>query len=263
MIRRYLRLYRIFWDTCFAREAEFRANFWANLIASAGWLFFFVALIKVIYLNTPSVAGWSEAEAMVLTGTYGLVQGLFAVVAYQNLSKLPEQVRVGTLDFVVTKPVSALFLVSTRYVKLDSVGNLLSSVLVLLYGIGMAGAWPTAPHVAAWGYLVGCGLVLYFSFYLLLMTLSFWLIRVENLAVLSDVIFHIGRYPVDIFRRWMWHLFVYIIPLAFTASFPARALFGKLGAGYLALGAVLAAAMLLAAVAFWRVGLRAYASASS
>ncbi|HEU4753662.1 MAG TPA: ABC-2 family transporter protein [Armatimonadota bacterium] len=262
-MRRYLRLYGVFLDTCFAREAEFRANFWANLITNSGWLLFSVALIKVVYLNTPSIAGWSEAEAMVLTGTHGLVQGLFSIVAFQNLSRLPEQVRLGTLDYVVTKPVSPLFMVSTRYVKLDSLGNALGAAAVILYGVSMAGRVPAPPDLAAYTYLTVCALAIYYGVYLLLMTLSFWFVRVDNLAVLSDVIFHIGRYPVDIFHRWVWSLFVYIVPLAFVACFPARALFGRLGPGFLALGAVFAVLLGAAAVGFWRLGLRSYSSASS
>ena len=262
-MHRHLKLYAVFWETCFARESEFRANFWANVVTNTGWLFFEVALIKVIYLNVPRVAGWTEAEAMVLVGTHGCVQGLFAVLAYENLSKLPEQVRLGTLDFVVTKPVSALFLVCARYVKLDAIGGAAGGVFVVFYGLSLGSASPAPQDVLAYLYLCACGLVIYFSFYLLLMTLSFWFIRVDNLAVLSDVIFGVGRYPIDIFRRWVWRLFVYVIPLAYVASFPARALFGRLPGGFLALGAVLAAFFLAAAVAFWRFGLRSYASASS
>src|SRR5688500_16415507 len=115
-MRRYLRLYRVFWENCIGREAEFRANFWANVVTNAGWLFFFVVPIKVIYRNTNAVAGGPEAEALALTGTYGVVQGIFNLVAYQNLSRLPEQVRLGTLDFVIIRPVDSQFFVTARYV---------------------------------------------------------------------------------------------------------------------------------------------------
>lgn len=262
-MRRYLRLYRVFWETCLAREAEFRANFWANVITNAGWLVFFVAFIKVIYLNTPRIAGWTEAEAMVLTGTFGLVQGLFSIVAYQNLSRLPEMVRLGTLDFVITKPVSSLFLVSTRYVRLEGIGSTAGALLVILYGLWLAGVAPGPGPLAAYLFLCGCGLLIYHGIYTLLMTLSFWLIRIDNLAVLSDMVFHVARYPVDIFRGWAWRLFVYAIPLAFVASFPARALFGKLPLPWLGLGALFAGGLLTASILFWRIGLRAYSSASS
>jgi len=260
---RHLRLYRVFLENCFVREAEFRANFWANLVTNAGWLFFFVAFIKVVYLHTPRVAGWTEPEAMVLTGTFGLVQGIFSIVAYQNLSRFPEMIRLGTLDFVITKPVSSLFLVSMRYVKLDSIGSAVGAAVVVGYGLRMGGTLPAAPSVLAYLWMAACALVIYFSVYTLLMTLAFWLVRVENLAVLSDVVFQAGRYPVDIFHGWVWRLFVYAIPLAFVASFPARALFGKLEPGWMVLGTALAAGLFIASLLFWRVGVRSYASASS
>jgi len=263
MILRHLRLYRVFWENCLAREMEFRANFWANVVTNTGWLFFFVAFMKVIYLNTQRVAGWTEGEALVLTGTYGVVQGLFGIVAYQNLSRLPELIRLGTLDFVITKPVNAQFLVSTRYVKLDSVGNLIGAAVVIFYGLSVAEIAVTPAGFLAYLYLLVCGLAIYYGFYLLVMTLAFWFIRVENLAVLSDMVFHIGRYPMDIFQGWARLTFIYVIPLAFIASFPARALFGKLEPHFLGVGALLAVALLAASAAFWKVGVRSYSSASS
>ena len=66
-MRRYLRLYRIFWENCFVREAEFRANFWANVATNFGWLFFFVAFIGVFYSQTRAIAGWTEGETLALT----------------------------------------------------------------------------------------------------------------------------------------------------------------------------------------------------
>lgn len=263
MLRRHLRLYRVFWENCFAREAEFRANFWANILANSGWLIFFVLLIQVIYRNTDAVAGWTRPEALALTGTYGLVHGTFGVLAYQNLSRLPEQVRLGTLDFLITKPVNSLFLASTRYVRLEGIGTAVGSLLVLGYSLTQLESRVTAPNVLAYVYLCLCALVIYYAIYTLLMTLSFWFIRIENLWVLADVVFMTARYPIDIFRDWLRNVFIFVIPLAFVASFPVRALTGKLPLYWLGLATFFAVGLLAAAVWFWKVGLRNYSSASS
>ncbi|MFN3652558.1 MAG: ABC transporter permease [Armatimonadota bacterium] len=260
---RYLRLYRIFWENCLAREAEFRANFWANLVANAGWLLFFVLLIKILFRNTEAVAGWTEAEMLSLTGTFGLIHGVFGVVAYQNLSRLPEQIRLGTFDFVVTRPVDSLFFVATRYVRLEGIGTTVGSLLLLLYSTGSLAARITPGTVLAYLFLCLCALVIYFSVYTLLMTLAFWFIRIENLWVLADVVFQVARYPIDIFRDWVRSLFIYVIPLAFVASFPARALVGELPLPWLAVAAGFAVGLFALAVAFWRFALRSYSSASS
>lgn len=262
-IFRYLRLYRVFVETCIARETEFRANFWANVATNTAWLFFFVAFIKVIFLNTTSIADWTEAEAFTLTGTFGLVTGLFGMVIHDNLSRLPELVRLGTLDFVVTRPVNAQFFVSTRYVKLDSIGNVIGALGVILYGASTSGATFSPVNILAYLYLLGCGMACYYGVYMLVMTLAFWLVRVENLAVLCDVVFNAARYPIDIFRGIAWRVAVYVVPLAFIASFPVRALFGRLEPGWLVIGTLLAVALPAASIAFWRFGLRHYGSASS
>jgi ABC-2 type transport system permease protein len=117
--------------------------------------------------------------------------------------------------------------------------------------------------VLAYLYLLLCGLLIYYGIYMLVMTLSFWLVHVENLAVLCDVVFHASRYPIDIFRGIAWRIAVYVVPLAFIASFPVRALFGKLEPGWLVWGTILAIALPFASTLFWRFGLRHYGSASS
>jgi ABC-2 type transport system permease protein len=262
-MRRYLRLYRVFWTNCLARETEFRANFWANLVTNAGWLLFFVIFLKVIYGNTRAVAGWTEGEAFVLMGTFGLVQGVFEIVALQNLSRLPELVRLGTLDFVLTKPVNPQFFVSTRYVKLDGAGHFLGALVVIAYGLSRSPHAIQPAGLLVYGSMLLGALGIYYGIYLATMTLSFWFIRLDNLAVLADMLFHVGRYPIDIFQGAARYVFTYVLPLAFMATFPTQALFGKLAPHFLLYGLLLAAALLVGSSLFWRFGLRFYASASS
>ena len=97
----------------------------------------------------------------------------------------------------------------------------------------------------------------------MLMTLSVWLVRLDNLSVLADMVFVVGRYPVQIFNGWPRIFFTYVIPLAFLATFPTQALFGKFSTVEIGVGVLLAAGSLAASVAFWRFALRFYSSASS
>ena len=75
-----------------------------------------------------------------------------------------------------------------------------------------------------------CGLVLFYSINLILMTTAFWLVRLDNLMILSDTLFSIARTPIDIFRRLgpvAPFVLTYIIPLAFLAAMPVKLLFGR------------------------------------
>ena len=71
----------------------FRANFFASIATLIGWLFYYVALIKIIFLNTDSIAGWSEGETLILSGSLTIVWATLNAFFYDNLSELPQMIR--------------------------------------------------------------------------------------------------------------------------------------------------------------------------
>lgn len=261
---RYLRLYRVFARNNLVRELEFRANFWAKVFTNVGWLVSFVLFLKIIFTNTDAVGTWTEGQIFLLFGTFILVRSLMDILFTQNLSKIPELVRMGTMDFVLTKPVPSLFYVSARYLSLDEIGSFFGAVGVLGYSVRLLHLVPTIAQVGAWLVLVLLGLVTLYAIQLLLMTLSFWLIRIDNLSALTDTVVFIARYPPDIFPALMRFFVSFVIPLAFVAAVPASVLLGKSDAlPALLASALIAATFLLLANGFWRYATRSYTSASS
>jgi ABC-2 type transport system permease protein len=120
---------------------------------------------------------------------------------------------------------------------------------------------------AAFAIMMICALGLLYAITLIMMTFSFWLIRLDNLMVLGDTVFGIARTPIDIFAKLgpaAVYVLSYVIPLAFLAALPVKELFG-VGAVWpvVAQAILLAAAFLAAATLFWRYATRVYSSASS
>ena len=263
LLRRYARLYRIFARNNIVRELEFRGNFWAKVVTYIGWMFAFILSLKIVYANTQAVAGWTEGEAFLLFGTFMLARALMDILFTQNLGKIPELIRMGTLDFVLTKPVPSQFFVSARYLSLDELGSVAGSLLILVYGLSKTNLTLNFAQVAAWGFLVLCGLALFYAIQFLLMTLSFWLIRVDNLSALTETVVYVARFPPDIFGKYLTWFFTYLVPLVFLAAVPTLALKEGVRPFWLALAAALAAVFLTAAALFWRYATRVYTSASS
>jgi ABC-2 type transport system permease protein len=112
------------------------------------------------------------------------------------------------------------------------------------------------------GMLLAGGVIVY-SFWLILASLSFWLVRVENLLEIFNSVYQAGRWPVSLYPGWLRFGLTFIVPVAFAVSVPAEALTGRLGLSTL-LGA-LGLALLLAGAArlIWRLGLRHYSGASA
>jgi ABC-2 type transport system permease protein len=266
-MKRYFRLYIAFWRNCLRQAVEYRANFWSNVATNLGWLFSLVLFIKLVYINTNSVAGWTEAEMFVLVGTYSVLRGITDTFFYTNLSQLPDQMRLGTMDFVLLRPVNSQFFMSLRYVALDNLGHLIGSLGVLAYGISRNHQMVTASNVGGYLFLLLCAVVIFYSISLLLMTLSFWLVRIENLFVLLETGFSLARTPIDVFRafgRLPQFVLTYVVPVAFLAAMPVKALFGHLNdASTMLAGVGLAALFFTLSVLFWRYATRSYASASS
>ncbi len=262
-LRRYGRLYRVFARNNLVREMEFRGNFWAKVATNLGWLLLYVLLLKILFSNTRSVAGWSEGEMFLLIGTFMLTRSLMDILFTQNLGQIPELVRMGTMDFVLTKPVPSQFFVSARYVSLDEFGSLLGAAGILAYGLSKAGITPTLAQIAAWGFLALCGLAIFYAIQLLLMTLSFWLIRLDNLTALTDTVVFTARYPPDIFGKYLAWVLTYLLPLAFLAAVPTLALKQGVRGSWLLAAVLVATVFLTAAALFWRYATRVYTSASS
>lgn len=260
---RYLRLYRVFARNNVVREMEFRANFWAKIATNIAWLFLSLVFLEVFFRNTRAVAGWSKGDAFLLLGTYLLTRALMDVLFTQNLTKIPEMVRMGTMDFVLTKPIPSQFYVSARFLSLDEFGSLVGAFAMLWYGASLAHFVPTVGQVAAWLFLVVCGVAIFYALELVLMTLSFWLVRIDNLAALTDTVIFIARFPTSIFSNKLRLLFTYIVPLAFIAYVPALMFKEGVRWQWLATGLLVTTLFVSAASLFWRFATRSYTSASS
>lgn len=261
-MRRYARIYRVFASTSIVREMEFRANFFAKVLQSGSYLLFFVLIVLVIYHNTDSVAGWGRGDAFILSATVFLIEGT-ASLMFRGLMEIPEQVRRGTLDFVITKPIDSQFWVSTRKFHFDQIGIVISGVVLAFFGAAQSGLTPGPDQILAYLLLLMTALAIYYSFVLVLMTTGIWLVRVDNLWVLADNVTTVARYPLDIYALGLQRIFVFFVPLAFLGTVPVRQLTQGADWGMVALGLGWAGVALIVSRGFWRFALRFYTSASS
>lgn len=259
---RYWRIYKAFFSSALIRETQFRANFFAKVGENIIWSSFFVMILLVIYRNTDSVAGWTRGDAFILVATVFLMEALHAAL-FMSLMEIPEQVRQGTLDFVLLKPVDSQFWVSTRRFNFSQGGTLIAGTAMVVIGIAQAGVHPDALQWLAYAVGVASALGLFYALNISMMTLGIWLVRVDNLWVLGESVLQVARFPLDIFQLSLRRLLTYAVPLGFLATVPARQLTQGLDVPMAALGLAYAGAAVVGARVFWRFALTHYQSASS
>lgn len=261
LIRRYLRLYAMFFRNCLVREMEFRGNFFASCVTTVAWLFYYLFFIQIVYAHTDAVAGWTKGQALILAGSFSLNWGLMNALFSPNLSMLPEHIQKGTFDLILTKPVDSQFLSSARIVNLSEFTRALLSILVVVYGVRVNHTVVTAGAVLIYVALMVCGMMMLFSIDSLIMTLSFWLVRIRNLDAAFWSVATVARYPVDIFEKTLRNVLTFMLPIAFIATVPARGLSGSLGLPMVLVAAAFGFGLLGASRLLWRTAARNYTSA--
>jgi ABC-2 type transport system permease protein len=244
-------------------ELTYRANLMVQVVASSVSLATSLIFLAAIYAHTDALAGWRPAELFALLGVFFVLTGLIGSVVQPSLYALMEDVRLGSLDFTLTKPRDAQLLISIRHVdvwKLVDVGLglvlLTFSVMQLRESVGLLQA---AQFIVA---LVAGGATIY-SLCLMLATLAFWFIRVDNALIIFLAFWEAGRWPVQVYPEWLGRTLTFLVPVAFATTIPAEALSGRLGPETLSGALVLAVGLLVASRLLWLRGLSRYAGASA
>jgi ABC-2 type transport system permease protein len=222
-----------------------------------------LAAVGVIFHHTPELAGWSLPEVLALLGVYNFMYGLIGAIIAPNMRQLLEDVRQGTLDFALLKPVNSQFLVSVRQFVIWRLSDILLGIGLAVYSSVQLAHQISLREAVLFPLVLLCGAIIVYSFWLILATTSFWFTRIDNIEMIFWNIFEAGRYPIDVYPPYIRQFLTFGVPLAFITTIPARALSGGLPPGILVLSVLLAAAMAFVSAWFWRLGLSRYGSASS
>lgn len=262
-MRRYWQLFKAYFRIGLMSELEYRANFYVQLLESVLTLLVALGSLFVLYAHTDTLAGWLPAQLLALVGIHTLVGGLVRLLISPSMQRFLEDVRRGTLDFVLVKPIDAQFHVSVRRFEIWKIIDVGAGLIVLTVATARLGG--TVGPVDALGFLVGlsAGTVMIYSFWMTLATIAFWAIRIDNIFEIFNALFAAGRWPVTIFPSWLRLLLTFVVPIAFAITVPAEGLTGRMTGGTLLLAIAIAAAALVGSRAFWRFGVRHYSGASA
>jgi ABC-2 type transport system permease protein len=258
-----LRLLSVFFRIGSLNELAYRANFWVQAVESAVQSSVALGGVAVVFAQTDEIGGWRRAELIVLLGIYFLIAGTIRMVIGPSFSRFMEHVHQGTLDFTLTKPADAQLLVSIEVIQIWKVLDVLVGVGVLSLGLAQLSADVGPANAAAFALALLCALTIVYSFWLVLATLCFWFIRVENILMVFWGVYGAGRWPITIYPQWLRVVLTFLVPIAFAVTVPAQAISGRLDTAALAGAVALAAAMAFGSRRLWKLGLRHYSGASA
>ncbi len=263
MIARHARLLGTQTRLSLVLAMQYRWEFFLDGMMSVFWTCTSLVPLYLVFQGRPSIAGWSYGEALVVVGWFTLLDGVLKGAINPSLSTVIEHIRSGTLDFVLLKPADSQFLVSTARFSPWRITSVVAAALLFVYAFAEIGRVPGPLAIASSLLMLSAGVLVLYSMWILVISVAFRAVRIDNLRYLFEAVFDAARWPATVFKGALSFLFTFVIPLALMTTYPAQALLGTLEPARLAGGLAGAAAFGLVARLVWMRSIRNYTSASS
>jgi ABC-2 type transport system permease protein len=225
------------------------------------WTASTVVFFEVIYLHTDEVGGWSKFEMLLLLGSFTVVRAISAAFFSDGPAMLPEFVRSGRLDLILTKPVNSQFTISVSQEDIGDFTRLFLGLALIFYSITNLGASISPVLILFYFLLILASVISFYSFSFMLITTSIWLVRVENIDSLAWHIISLGRVPVSVFPKAVSFILTFIVPVAFASMVPAQVLLNQFSWPLVVYGLCLSVVLLYFSHRFWNFALKHYTSA--
>lgn len=242
---------------------QYRWEFLLDGLMSVFWTATALIPLYLVFQERPMIAGWAYGEALVVVGFFTMLDGVLKGAINPSLTTVIEHIRQGTLDFVLLKPADSQFLVSTQRFMPWRVLSFVAAGLVFAYAFHEMGRVPTPLSIVTALAMLACGVLLLYSMWILVISVAFRAVRIDNLRYLFEAVFDAARWPASVFKGAVSFLFTFVIPLALMTTYPAEALLGRLSVERLAGGVAMSLVFASLARLVWLRSIRGYTSASS
>lgn len=259
-------VYGAYFSKFLKARLSYKGDFLASMMASA--LVSVSGLLFVFFLidgeTVPELKGWSRDEVLFIYGYSMLPLAIFSLLS-PNLYQFGDRYVIqGQFDRVLLRPLNTLGQVVFETFNLESIGNFVVGICVLVYAKGQLGLEFT---LVDYGWLLlssVSGAMILVSVFVFFASLSF---HFEDRLGISAPVFNLiafGRYPLPIFNNLIQFILSWVIPFAFVSFFPATHFLNHNEFSFLCyFSLVVAVLSLLVAAIAWIFGVSRYSSTGS
>jgi ABC-2 type transport system permease protein len=220
-------------------------------------------VLWLVFFYTDTLNGWDQPELLAVMGIHILMGGFIRAIVEPNMGRLMEDVRMGTLDYTLTKPEDSQVLISVREFRVWQLVDVVMGLIVLVWSLVLLQAKTGLLQGLAFVFSMFLGGLMIYAVWLMISTGSFWFVRMGNLIEVFESLYQAGRWPVGIYPPWLRTSLTFLVPVAFAVTVPAEALIGRLTPSTILGALALTIFLMLMARLIWRVGLKNYTGASA
>ena len=259
-MKQYLQIYCEFFKTSLAEAGTYRINFFLLFLVDMAFYLSSYAPIDFIFSHVGHIGIWNREQFLFFVSFTLLVDHLHLTFLSVNFWELSEDLKLGRLDFVLLKPVSSIFIVFFRHVRISALPS-----GAVAWGLAVYFASKAGLDATGWILLVPMVVLSFILMALLeflLSTLMFWTTEGIGVNFMRMQLQAMGRYPDFIYRTFIRRLFTFVLPILTALSAPCHFLFERQWEHLAVLvGSIAVFSFIL--LKTWKVALGRYESASS
>lgn len=263
-IIRYLKLLRSLAAINLIDQMAYPMNFWLAIATKALRIFIIIVFYKAIYAKVNDISGWNFGGAMIVFASFCMVDFLANVTFARNFGNwFSQRLRRGTFDYHVIKPVNLQFISALFLIDLMDLTSILPIGVLYYYALAQANIVLSAVNVIIYIIMLANALFFLYSFTLVLAAINFWTVQSRGLWRFTQGVTWMAKYPTDIYFG-IWKIaFNFVFPIAFIATWPAKAFLGILSWQNIIYSLMFTLVFFILANRLWNFGLKHYSSASS
>ncbi len=258
-----IRIPLVYFRVAVLHEMQYRAHLALQLLHTGASVTLALVSLGVVFSHGNQINGWSADGLLVLVGFFLAVNGIIGTAIQPGLKLLMQQVRLGTLDFAVLKPVDTQVVVSFQGLDPWKTIDVIVGLGVIAAGVSRAGVEVSPVAVGQCLVVTAAGLAALYATWVMLASLTFWFVKTGELLDIARCVFDSGRWPVSMYPPAMRHALTFVVPVGLSVTLPARTLTHGIDASTVAIAIGASATMLVLSRIVWATGLRQYSGASA
>lgn len=260
-MKKYLAVYREFINHSFSEAMSYRLHFVLLIIMDLLFYLSLLGSVDFIFRHVDQIGPWGRVEFMLFISFMLAIDHLHMTLISESFWNLSTDIRTGKLDFILLKPIGALFQIFFRFIRPATMLNGFVPWGLLIYY-----AWHLELNLVSWlmlPILVILGLTLLVSIEILISMTMFWTIESFGINFLRMQLQQLSRWPDFIYRFYARKFFSIAVPVLLVGSVPIKFLLDP-SHWQILLSMLFATGISWLLIGFfWRLGLRHYESASS
>ncbi|MCL2109068.1 MAG: ABC-2 family transporter protein, partial [Oscillospiraceae bacterium] len=243
-------------------QLEYKANFFIGIAVECTWLVTKLLYVFITQTTGALVGGHTPDEIMLYVGVFMILTALQMSLFAWNFFFFSWGVNRGDLDLIMVKPVSLMFMSTTRFVNISvPIPNIIGGSVLIAVAWGRLGLQASALNILLFLHFMLAGLVVSYSLFFIPHLSAFWTLKTNGITELSNGLWDFNNMPMQIYNKWWQRLGVFVIPVFVITNFPVMALFDNLTSIYLLWGLIVPILAFVLIRVLWKIAIRKYSSA--